>query len=72
MIKVFVVSYFLPTGKKVYWNESLSFKSANKVAKRLALGGYRPSVVRLHFLPSKLIASAAACEQFEEALVPSK
>ena len=65
MLKVFIVSYFLPTGEKVYWNESLSFTTANKLAQRLVLGGYRPLIVGLNFKPSKLIKAAAACEKFE-------
>ena len=63
MIKVFVIEYLLSSGEKVFWNESLDFKKANKICKQLALGGYRPTMIRLSFSPSKLICSANHLER---------
>jgi hypothetical protein len=63
MIRVYVIEYALSSGQKVYWNESLDFKKASKLCKRLALGGYRPAMIRLSFSPSKLICSASHLER---------
>ena len=46
MFKIYIVSYVLPNGSVAYWRESLSFKAANKLGKRLAASGYRPKLVK--------------------------
>jgi len=57
-IKVFIVSYHLPNGQKVWWNESLSADTALALSRALAIKGYKPSVSRLSFLPSELFLAA--------------
>jgi hypothetical protein len=45
-VSVFVLEYTV-NGKRTVWPESLQAKTAFGVAKRLAAGGYKPTVFKL-------------------------
>lgn len=62
-IRLFVVSYYLPCGTKVWWKKALPKNVAIALAGKLTAGGYRPEVHRLTFLPSKLISSSSSHRQ---------
>jgi hypothetical protein len=63
MLKVYVVSYILPCGKKVYWHESLTCSEAIRLGKSLAISGHRPRVIRVYVSPSSLMGSADRVER---------
>jgi hypothetical protein len=62
-IRVFVISYYLPCGTKVWCKEALPKKAAVALGRKLAVSGYRPEVHRLAFLPSELISSSSSRRQ---------
>lgn len=53
-IKVFVISYQLLDGTKVWWHEALEAQRAFALARELAMLGHKPSVIRVKF-PTRLI-----------------
>ena len=45
-VSIFILEYTI-NGKRTVWPESLQAKTAFGVAKRLAVGGYKPTVFKL-------------------------
>jgi hypothetical protein len=54
----FAISYFLPSGQKVWCKDILGKDLAKAQARRLKLGGYRPKVHRVKLRPSELVEFA--------------
>lgn len=57
-IQMFVVSYYLKDGRKVWWNQALDSESAFELGRLLAKDGKRPTVIRLHLAPKSLLSAA--------------
>lgn len=57
-IDVFLITYYLPNGERVWWKESLSSEEAFALGRQLAVDGFRPSVRRISAPPSRLLKAA--------------